>query len=164
MAALAAARRQLWIAQARLPYKDKALLLDAPVTPGTPKSRFRLLQPLLELMHRTVFTVRNTEAAHKQQPQLNELSLVNNHLLQLSKYNGQVLGRSMAALAAARRQLWIAQARLPYKDKALLLDAPVTPGTPKSRFRLLQPLLELMHRTVFTVRNTEAAHKQQPQW
>ncbi|MGH0143931.1 UNVERIFIED_CONTAM: hypothetical protein FKN15_002009 [Acipenser sinensis] len=69
----------------------------------------------------------------------------------------------MAALAAARRQLWIAQARLPYKDKALLLDAPVTPGTPKSRFRLLQPLLELMHRTVFTVRNTEAAHKQQPQ-
>ncbi|MGH0138659.1 UNVERIFIED_CONTAM: hypothetical protein FKN15_031915 [Acipenser sinensis] len=59
---------------------------------------------------------------------LDELSLVNNHLLQLSKYNGQALARSTAALVAARRQLWLAQARVCDKDKAPLLDAPVTPG------------------------------------
>ncbi|MGH0121668.1 UNVERIFIED_CONTAM: hypothetical protein FKN15_056955 [Acipenser sinensis] len=50
--------------------------------------------------------------------QLDELSLVNNRLLQLSEYNGQALGRSMAALVAVRKQLWLAQFRVPDKDKA----------------------------------------------
>ncbi|MGH0141694.1 UNVERIFIED_CONTAM: hypothetical protein FKN15_074733 [Acipenser sinensis] len=66
---------------------------------------------------------------HRPSPlQLDELSLVSNHLIPLSKYNGQALGRSMAALVVARRQLWLAQARQPDKDNASLLDAPVTPG------------------------------------
>ncbi|MGH0161707.1 UNVERIFIED_CONTAM: hypothetical protein FKN15_041212 [Acipenser sinensis] len=61
-------------------------------------------------------------------PPLEELHLVTDHLLQLSKYNGQSLGRGLSALIAAQRQLWLSQARVPDRDKASLLDAPVTPG------------------------------------
>ncbi|MGH0121267.1 UNVERIFIED_CONTAM: hypothetical protein FKN15_074840 [Acipenser sinensis] len=58
-----------------------------------------------------------------------EVSLVNIHLLQLSKYNGQVLGRSLAALVTLRRQLWLSQAQVPDKYKVPLFDALVTPGS-----------------------------------
>lgn len=56
---------------------------------------------------------------------MDELHLLNKNLLSLSKLNGQAKGRNLAALVAARRQLWLSQAR---GDKAPLLDAPVTPG------------------------------------
>ncbi|MGH0164967.1 UNVERIFIED_CONTAM: hypothetical protein FKN15_076662 [Acipenser sinensis] len=55
---------------------------------------------------------------------LEELRLVTDHLLQLYKYNG----RGLAAVIAARRQLWLSQARVSDGHKASLLDISVTPG------------------------------------
>ncbi|MGH0128727.1 UNVERIFIED_CONTAM: hypothetical protein FKN15_035965 [Acipenser sinensis] len=60
--------------------------------------------------------------------QLDELRLINKNLLRVSKLNGQAVGRNLAALVDARRQRWLSQARVPDRDKALLLDAPITPG------------------------------------
>ncbi|MGH0131707.1 UNVERIFIED_CONTAM: hypothetical protein FKN15_047538 [Acipenser sinensis] len=59
---------------------------------------------------------------------MEELRLVTGHLLQLSKFNGQALGRGLAVLIDARRQLWLSQAWVPVGNKASLLDGPVTPG------------------------------------
>ncbi|MGH0125942.1 UNVERIFIED_CONTAM: hypothetical protein FKN15_025162 [Acipenser sinensis] len=42
--------------------------------------------------------------------QLDELCLVSRNLLRLSKLSGQAIGRNLAALVAARRQLWLSQA------------------------------------------------------
>ncbi|MGH0158109.1 UNVERIFIED_CONTAM: hypothetical protein FKN15_039830 [Acipenser sinensis] len=41
---------------------------------------------------------------------------------------GQDLGRSLASLIVACRQLWLSQARVLDVDKAALLDAPISPG------------------------------------
>ncbi|MGH0122227.1 UNVERIFIED_CONTAM: hypothetical protein FKN15_017551 [Acipenser sinensis] len=59
-------------------------------------------------------------------PQLDKL--ISRNLLQLSKLSRQSIGRNMAALLAARRQLWLSQARVLDGDKTALLDTPVTPG------------------------------------
>ncbi|MGH0164647.1 UNVERIFIED_CONTAM: hypothetical protein FKN15_047636 [Acipenser sinensis] len=132
MAALVVARRQLWLAQARVPDKDKELLLDAPVTPvpgvQAPEQECALSLTASEGRgpQESIFPSYDVES-NVLASTLDELGLVNNHLLQLSNYSGQALGRSMAALVVARRQLWLAQARVPDKDKELLLDAPVTP-------------------------------------
>ncbi|MGH0130429.1 UNVERIFIED_CONTAM: hypothetical protein FKN15_042421 [Acipenser sinensis] len=60
--------------------------------------------------------------------QLDELHLISRNLLQLSKLSGQAIGRNLAALVAARRQLWLCQARVLDGDKMALLDVLVTPG------------------------------------
>ncbi|MGH0123369.1 UNVERIFIED_CONTAM: hypothetical protein FKN15_028460 [Acipenser sinensis] len=60
--------------------------------------------------------------------QLDELRLVLRNLLHLSKLSGQTIGRNLAALVAAGRQLWLSQARVPDGDKSALLDTPVTSG------------------------------------
>lgn len=60
--------------------------------------------------------------------QTEELRLISRMLLRLAKLLSQATGRSMAALVAARRQLWLSQARLMESNKAALLDAPITPG------------------------------------
>ncbi|MGH0127688.1 UNVERIFIED_CONTAM: hypothetical protein FKN15_021518 [Acipenser sinensis] len=57
-----------------------------------------------------------------------ELHLLSSTLLQISGLQGQALGRSLASLVVARRQLWLSQARVPDADKAALLDAPISPG------------------------------------
>ncbi|MGH0125946.1 UNVERIFIED_CONTAM: hypothetical protein FKN15_025166 [Acipenser sinensis] len=57
-----------------------------------------------------------------------ELRLPSSTLLQISGLQGQALGRSLASLIVARRQLWLSQARVPGSDKAVLLDEPISPG------------------------------------
>ncbi|MGH0173221.1 UNVERIFIED_CONTAM: hypothetical protein FKN15_073529 [Acipenser sinensis] len=47
---------------------------------------------------------------------------------QISDFQGQALGRSLAGLVVARRQLRLSQARVPDADKSALLDAPISPG------------------------------------
>ncbi|MGH0133089.1 UNVERIFIED_CONTAM: hypothetical protein FKN15_046010 [Acipenser sinensis] len=46
---------------------------------------------------------------------------------------GQALGRSLASLIVARRQLWLSQARVPDADKAALLDVPRSSDQPWRR-------------------------------
>ncbi|MGH0144757.1 UNVERIFIED_CONTAM: hypothetical protein FKN15_005850 [Acipenser sinensis] len=66
------------------------------------------------------YLLRSLSDSHRSSPQqLDELRLVNKNLLHVSKLNGQAVGRNLAVLIAAR---------MPDGDKALLLDAPVTPG------------------------------------
>lgn len=62
------------------------------------------------------------------EPLASELRLVSGTLLQISGFQGQALGRSLAGLVVARRQLWLSQARVPDADKSALLDAPIFPG------------------------------------
>ncbi|MGH0131467.1 UNVERIFIED_CONTAM: hypothetical protein FKN15_046170 [Acipenser sinensis] len=57
-----------------------------------------------------------------------ELRIVSGTLLQISSCQGQALGRSLASLVVACRQLWLSQARVPDADKLALLDAPISPG------------------------------------
>ncbi|MGH0186159.1 UNVERIFIED_CONTAM: hypothetical protein FKN15_020412 [Acipenser sinensis] len=57
-----------------------------------------------------------------------ELHLLSSTLLQISGLQGQALGRSLASLIVAHRQLWLSQARVPDVDKTTLLDAPISPG------------------------------------
>ncbi|MGH0163920.1 UNVERIFIED_CONTAM: hypothetical protein FKN15_046174 [Acipenser sinensis] len=57
-----------------------------------------------------------------------ELHLLSSTLLQISDIQGQALGRSLASLIVAHRQLWLSQARVPDVDKTTLLDAPISPG------------------------------------
>lgn len=68
--------------------------------------------------------------SHSPSPlQLDELRLVNKNLLRLSKINGQAVGRNMAALMQVHLGIFgFSQSRMPYWDKALLLDVPVTLG------------------------------------
>ncbi|MGH0178016.1 UNVERIFIED_CONTAM: hypothetical protein FKN15_076321 [Acipenser sinensis] len=60
--------------------------------------------------------------------QLDELCFISRNLLRLSKLSGQAIGRNLAALVAARRQLWLSQARVLDGEKTALLDAPISPG------------------------------------
>ncbi|MGH0125413.1 UNVERIFIED_CONTAM: hypothetical protein FKN15_068963 [Acipenser sinensis] len=60
--------------------------------------------------------------------QLDELCLILRNVLRLSKLSGQAIGRNLASLVAAHRQLWLSRARVLDGDKTALLDAPVTPG------------------------------------
>ncbi|MGH0140759.1 UNVERIFIED_CONTAM: hypothetical protein FKN15_026149 [Acipenser sinensis] len=62
------------------------------------------------------------------EPVATELSLLSSTLLQISGLQGQALGRNLASLIVARRQLWLSQARVPDADKAVLLDLPISPG------------------------------------
>ncbi|MGH0156484.1 UNVERIFIED_CONTAM: hypothetical protein FKN15_031453 [Acipenser sinensis] len=62
------------------------------------------------------------------QGRLDELRLISRNLLRLSKLSGQAIGRNLAALVIARRQLWLSQACVLNGEKTALLDAPVTPG------------------------------------
>ncbi|MGH0138196.1 UNVERIFIED_CONTAM: hypothetical protein FKN15_066747 [Acipenser sinensis] len=55
--------------------------------------------------------------------QLNELRLSSRNLLRLSMLSGQMIGRNLAGLVAARRQLWLSQAHVLDGDKMALLDA-----------------------------------------
>ncbi|MGH0142258.1 UNVERIFIED_CONTAM: hypothetical protein FKN15_075902 [Acipenser sinensis] len=57
-----------------------------------------------------------------------ELRLLSSTLLKISGLQGQALGWSLASLIVARRQLWLSRARVPDTDKAVLLDAPISPG------------------------------------
>ncbi|MGH0116085.1 UNVERIFIED_CONTAM: hypothetical protein FKN15_023118 [Acipenser sinensis] len=59
--------------------------------------------------------------------QTEKLRLISRMLLRLAQLLSQATGRSMAALMAACRQLWLSQARLTENNKAALLDAPITP-------------------------------------
>ncbi|MGH0179287.1 UNVERIFIED_CONTAM: hypothetical protein FKN15_001963 [Acipenser sinensis] len=62
------------------------------------------------------------------EPVASELRLVSGTLLQISGFQGQALGRSLAGLIVAQRQLWLSQARVPDMDKSALLNAPISPG------------------------------------
>ncbi|MGH0153465.1 UNVERIFIED_CONTAM: hypothetical protein FKN15_027294 [Acipenser sinensis] len=62
------------------------------------------------------------------EPVASELHLLSDTLLQISGLQGQALGRNLAGLVVARRQLWLSQARVPDADKTALLDAPISPG------------------------------------
>ncbi|MGH0152659.1 UNVERIFIED_CONTAM: hypothetical protein FKN15_043540 [Acipenser sinensis] len=57
-----------------------------------------------------------------------ELCLLSSTLLQISGIQGQALGRILASLIVAHRQLWLSQARVPDVDKAALLDTPISSG------------------------------------
>ncbi|MGH0130360.1 UNVERIFIED_CONTAM: hypothetical protein FKN15_042269 [Acipenser sinensis] len=54
------------------------------------------------------------------EPLASELRLFSGTLLQISSLHGQALGRSLASLVVARRQLWLSQTRVPDADKAAL--------------------------------------------
>ncbi|MGH0170314.1 UNVERIFIED_CONTAM: hypothetical protein FKN15_070051 [Acipenser sinensis] len=64
------------------------------------------------------------------EPLASELPAVSGTLLQISGFQGQTLGRSLAGLVVARRQLWLSQVRVPDADPywtclsplAILLD------------------------------------------
>ncbi|MGH0166639.1 UNVERIFIED_CONTAM: hypothetical protein FKN15_051178 [Acipenser sinensis] len=56
-----------------------------------------------------------------------KLRLVSGTLLQVSGFQGQALGRSLAGLVVACRKLWLSQAKVPDTDKSALLDAPISP-------------------------------------
>ncbi|MGH0152841.1 UNVERIFIED_CONTAM: hypothetical protein FKN15_023594 [Acipenser sinensis] len=45
-------------------------------------------------------------------------------LLQVSGFQGQALGQSLAGLVVARRQLWLSQAKVPDTDKSTYLPWP----------------------------------------
>ncbi|MGH0140988.1 UNVERIFIED_CONTAM: hypothetical protein FKN15_018824 [Acipenser sinensis] len=62
------------------------------------------------------------------EPVASELRLLSDTLLQISGLQGQDLGRSLAGLIVALRQLWLSQARVPDADNAELLDEPISPG------------------------------------
>ncbi|MGH0136498.1 UNVERIFIED_CONTAM: hypothetical protein FKN15_007900 [Acipenser sinensis] len=62
------------------------------------------------------------------EPVASELHLVSSTLLQISGFQGQALGRRLASLVVARRQLWLSQARVPNEAKSALLDVPISPG------------------------------------
>ncbi|MGH0120091.1 UNVERIFIED_CONTAM: hypothetical protein FKN15_062781 [Acipenser sinensis] len=49
-------------------------------------------------------------------------------LRHLCGFPGQALGRSLASLVVAHRQLWLSQAKVPDTDKTALLDALISPG------------------------------------
>ncbi|MGH0125216.1 UNVERIFIED_CONTAM: hypothetical protein FKN15_048901 [Acipenser sinensis] len=53
---------------------------------------------------------------------------VSGTLLQISGFQGQALGRSLAGLVVPCKQLWLSQTRVPDADKSALLDAPISPG------------------------------------
>ncbi|MGH0157592.1 UNVERIFIED_CONTAM: hypothetical protein FKN15_051013 [Acipenser sinensis] len=57
-----------------------------------------------------------------------ELCILSITLLQISGLQGQALGRSLASLIVACRQLWLSHARVPDADKAAPLDTPISPG------------------------------------
>ncbi|MGH0159883.1 UNVERIFIED_CONTAM: hypothetical protein FKN15_038335 [Acipenser sinensis] len=54
------------------------------------------------------------------EPLASELRLVSGTLLPISSFQGQALGRSLASLVVARRQLWLSQMRVPDADKSIL--------------------------------------------
>ncbi|MGH0118725.1 UNVERIFIED_CONTAM: hypothetical protein FKN15_005711 [Acipenser sinensis] len=56
-----------------------------------------------------------------------ELRLLFSTLLQISGLQGQAIGRSLASLIVAQRQLWLSQP-IVHADKATLIDAPISPG------------------------------------
>ncbi|MGH0145509.1 UNVERIFIED_CONTAM: hypothetical protein FKN15_040455 [Acipenser sinensis] len=62
------------------------------------------------------------------------LSLLSVPLSAIHRYPASIgfhchaLGRRLAGLVVARRQLWLSQAKVPDVDKSTLLDAPVSPG------------------------------------
>ena len=59
------------------------------------------------------YLLRSLSESHRSSPQqLDELHLVNKNLLHVPKLNGQAVGRNLAALVAARRQLWLSQAQI----------------------------------------------------
>ncbi|MGH0146712.1 UNVERIFIED_CONTAM: hypothetical protein FKN15_056784 [Acipenser sinensis] len=63
---------------------------------------------------------------------------------QIYGIQGQALGRSLASLVVARRQLWLSQARVPNVDKSALLDTLISPG---HTFRLaMEEILQRSHR------------------
>ncbi|MGH0119455.1 UNVERIFIED_CONTAM: hypothetical protein FKN15_076679 [Acipenser sinensis] len=62
------------------------------------------------------------------EPVASELRLLSGTLHQISCLQGQSLGRSLASLVVARRQLWLSQARVPDADKTALLEAPISLG------------------------------------
>ncbi|MGH0174925.1 UNVERIFIED_CONTAM: hypothetical protein FKN15_073590 [Acipenser sinensis] len=62
------------------------------------------------------------------EPVATELRLLSSTLLQISGLQGEALGRTLANLIVARRQLWLSQARVPGADKAAHLDTPISPG------------------------------------
>ncbi|MGH0120110.1 UNVERIFIED_CONTAM: hypothetical protein FKN15_063331 [Acipenser sinensis] len=49
-------------------------------------------------------------------------------LLQISGFQGQALGRSLAGLVVEHRQLWLSQVKVPNTDKSALLEVPISPG------------------------------------
>ncbi|MGH0159869.1 UNVERIFIED_CONTAM: hypothetical protein FKN15_038438 [Acipenser sinensis] len=61
------------------------------------------------------------------EPVATELRLLSSTLLQISGLQGQALGRRLASLIVACRQLWLSQATVPDTDKATQLDAPISP-------------------------------------
>lgn len=42
--------------------------------------------------------------------------------------NAQMVGKSLATLCVARRHLWLAQSKLPDRERAALLAVPIAPG------------------------------------
>ncbi|MGH0137832.1 UNVERIFIED_CONTAM: hypothetical protein FKN15_038396 [Acipenser sinensis] len=62
------------------------------------------------------------------EPVASKLRLVSGTLLLISGFQGQALGRSLAGLIVACRQLLLSQARVPDMDKSALLDTSISPG------------------------------------
>ncbi|MGH0142510.1 UNVERIFIED_CONTAM: hypothetical protein FKN15_001837 [Acipenser sinensis] len=86
-----------------------------------------------------------SESHRPSRQQIEELRLVNKNLVSVFKLKRQAVGRNLAALIVARRQLWLSQAHVPDVDKAQLLDAPIKP---KHNFGpAVDEILQRSHRT-----------------
>ncbi|XP_041116085.1 olfactory receptor 52E4-like [Polyodon spathula] len=53
---------------------------------------------------------------------------MNVQLIYIARQSGQAIGRNLGALVVAQHQLWFSQARVLDRDKASLLNVPITPG------------------------------------
>ncbi|MGH0166020.1 UNVERIFIED_CONTAM: hypothetical protein FKN15_050660 [Acipenser sinensis] len=86
---------------------------------------------------------------------------MNKNLLRISKFNGQAVGRNLAALGAARHQLWLSQVHIADGDKAPLLDAPITRGHTFDMVQRPHRAKELVH---LLPKRPPPVHRPAPNW
>ncbi|XP_013884026.1 kynureninase [Austrofundulus limnaeus] len=60
-------------------------------------------------------------------PLLNEIRLVSDHILRVSRCAALALGKGMVSTVVAQRHLWLTFSDVPDKDRVAYLDEPITP-------------------------------------
>ncbi|MGH0129163.1 UNVERIFIED_CONTAM: hypothetical protein FKN15_038851 [Acipenser sinensis] len=100
------------------------------------------------------------QSAPLPEPVVSQLHLVSGMLLQFSGCQGQALGRSLARMVVARRQLWLYQARIPDADKSALLDALISPG--HTFWPVVEEILQRFHRKSEASRNKNCWKQENP--
>lgn len=103
---------------------------------------------------------------------INELRQSADLTLRATRETAKSIGRSMAALVATERHLWLSQTSMKEKDKTLLLNAPVSPAglfgdalhSVTERFQEEKKQTAAFHKYIpLKVRISGAAERGQPQ-